>query len=103
DAAFDAAQEDAHDVDGQAAQLDVERLAADGVARAGHDVGGGDAAGQGHLDAGVVRVDRVNGPQARLHRPGHLVAVGVRGHPRALEDADVRVRIHQAGDDDLAR
>ena len=60
---------------GPAAELDVEGLPADDVAAAGHDVGGGDAAGQGHADAGVVGLDGVEGAQAGLHRAGHLVAV----------------------------
>ena len=52
----------AHLLDGPAAELDVERLPADDVAGAGHDVRGGDAAGRGHADAGIVRVDGVDAP-----------------------------------------
>src|SRR5262249_16777321 len=67
-----------------------------------HDVGGGDAAGEGHLDAGVVRVDGVEGAEARGDGVGGLVAVGMRGDAGALEDADVRMSIDKAGDDDEA-
>src|SRR5439155_14715610 len=88
---------DAHLLDGPAAELDVERLAADDVAGAGHDVGRGDAAGDGHADAGVVGEDGVDGPAAALDRPAPLV--GVRA-ARPRPDADVRVGVHQPGDDD---
>jgi hypothetical protein len=91
---------DPHLLDGAAAELHVERLPPDDVPRPGHDVRGGDAAGHGHADAGVVREDRVDGPDAGLHRPAHLVAVGVGRHARPRVDADVRVRVHQPGDDD---
>ncbi len=93
---------DAHGLDGIAAQLDVERLSADDVAAAGHDVGGGDATRDSHADSGIVRENGVLGAQARLHGSGTLVAVRMRGNPRPSVDADVRVRIDQSGDDILA-
>src|SRR5207302_1159350 len=98
----DLAAGDAHLLDGAAAELDVEGLAADDVGAAGHDVGGGDAAGDGHADAGVVGVDGVEGAEAGLDGAAALVGVLVAGDVRPRPDADVRVRVHQAGDDRLA-
>ncbi len=92
----------AHVVDGSAAQLDVDGLSADDVGRAGHDVGGGDAAGDGHANAGIVRLNGVQRPQRRLHRPAALIAVVVRRYVRTWPNADVRMRVHQTRDDRLA-
>ena len=47
-------------------------------------------------------MDGVEGAQARLHRAAALVAVAVGRHVRPRPDADVRMRIHQAGNDRLA-
>src|SRR6185437_793858 len=69
---------------------------------AGHDVGGGDAAGNGHANTRVVGEDGVLGAQTGLHGAGPFVAVAVGRHARTGVDADVRVRVHQAGDDRLA-
>lgn len=85
-----------------AAELDVDCLPADDVGGAGHDVGGGDAAGEGHADAGIVRHEGVDGAYARLHRSADFVAVPVRSDLRARIDADVRMRIHQTGNDKFA-
>src|SRR5262249_16648010 len=93
---------DAHLLDRPAAQLDVDRLPADDVGGAGHDVGGGDAAGDRHADAGVLGVQRVQRPQRRLHRAAALVAVLVGGDVRPGPEADGRVRVHPPGDDRLA-
>src|SRR5262249_28334669 len=93
---------DAHQLDRAAAQLDVDRLPADDVGGAGHDVGGGDAPSDGHADAGVVGVEGVQRAQRRLHRAAALVAVLVGGDVRPGPDADVRVGVDQAGDDGLA-
>jgi len=85
DAAEHLAGEDAHRLDEGAAQLDVERLSADGVAAAGHDVRGGDAASQSHFDAGVIRIDGVDGAETWLNGAGHFVAVRagpVAGRPK---------------------
>ncbi len=100
DASQNSPGDDAHGFDDGSFQADVEGLPADGIAGAGHDIGDGDAAGEGHANARIVRVNGVDSAQAGLNRAGHLVAVGAAGI--ASEDADVRVRIDQARDDDLA-
>ena len=91
---------DSHVFDGAAAELHVEGLPADDVAGAGHDVGGGDAAGGGHADAGIVGLHGVEGANAALNGAAHFVAVGVARHVGPRPEADVRMRVHEAGDHD---
>ena len=56
-------------VDGAAvAQLEIDRLPAEQMARAGHDVDGGDAAGLRLLEAGVADVDGVQHADIGLDR-----------------------------------
>ena len=76
------------------AELQVEGLAREEVARAGHDVDGGDAPGPRLLEARVAHVDGVESAN-----------VGLQGRARvgALDPADVAVGVDQAGHDDLAR
>jgi hypothetical protein len=90
---------DLHFFDRVAAQLDVERLAADGIAGARHDVGRGDPAGDGHLDAGIGGLDGVESAQPRLNRTRHFVAVDIGRDRRSRPEADVRMRINEAGND----
>ena len=78
-------------------QLDVDGLAADQVARAGHDVERRQAAGHGPLEARIVHVDRIEDAHAGLDRSA---AVGA-AQPAAA--ADVAVRVDQAGHDDACR
>ncbi len=54
------------------------------------------------LMPGSFGIDGVDGAQPWLDGPGHLVAVGAGAGRGPAEDADVRVRVDQAGDDDLA-
>ena len=87
-------QRDEEVVDGAALpQLQVERLAAQQVARAGHDVGRRDAAGLRALDAGGPDVDRVEHAHIGLNRRRAVAAGGA---------GDVAVRIDQARHDRLA-
>ncbi len=79
----------AHLLDGVSAKLDVDGLAADDVAAAGHDIGGGDAAGLGHANAGIVGPDGVESAQAGLDWATHFVAVAMSRHRRPRIDADV--------------
>ena len=94
---------DAHLLDGAAAELDVERLPADDVAGAGHDVGGGDAAGQWPCGC-RGRPGRWRRGPAAPGWTGPLISLpsAWAGTRRPAIDADVRVRVHQAGDDDGA-
>src|SRR5207249_1414719 len=76
------------------AELEVDRLPAEQVTGAGHDVDRRDPAGAGLCDAGVAHVDRI----AHAH-------VGLNGgRPvTACRTSDVTVRVHQTGHDHLAR
>ena len=73
---------------GGGAELEVEGLAADEVAGAGHDVDRGEAAGPGLLEGRIAGVDRVEHPGVRLEGAG---AVAAAARP------DVAVGIDQAG------
>ena len=100
-AAEDGAGNEAHGLDAGAAKFDIDGLTTDDVAASGHDVGSGDAAGDGHLDTGVVGLNGVESAQGGLHGAAALVAVGVGGYVRPAPDADVRMGIHESGNDDL--
>ncbi len=75
------------------AEFQIERLAADEMAGAGHDIDGGDAAGAGLLDGGITDIERIEHAGVGLDRAGAVAA-------RAR--ADVAVRIDQAGHEHLA-
>ena len=79
--------------DAAVAQLQVEGLAADEMAGAGHDVDGGEAAGLRLLDGVVLHVDGIE------HAHVGLDGVGAVGPGAA---ADVAVRVDEAGHEDLA-
>ncbi|MCL5110437.1 MAG: hypothetical protein M1401_16550 [Chloroflexi bacterium] len=77
--------------------LQYRQLAADDVGAAGGDHNGGHAAAEGVLESLVLGVYRVDGPQVRCDRVGHLVHV----HPGPalgfLGDTHVRVPVDQTG------
>jgi hypothetical protein len=75
------------------AVLEVQRLAADQVAGAGHDIDGGDAAGLGLLNRGVADVDRIEHAGVRMNRTGAVAAAA---------GADVAVGVDQPRHEDLA-
>ena len=76
--------------------------AADQVGRAGQDLQGGDATGQGRGEARVLRPHRVFGPDVGGDRGDGLVAIAVRLHARARVDAQVRMHVDDARGDPLA-
>ena len=91
---------DFHLLDGVAAKFDVDRLPADRVAAAWHDVRGGDAAGGRHANRRLHRIDGVHRTNPALHRPASLVAVAARAQAaRTAEETKVRVRIDEPWDD----
>src|SRR5439155_23071206 len=92
----------AHGVDGASPTFDRDGLAADRVARARVDVDGEDAAGDGVPEARLGRVDRVEGADVRGVGVGLLVDVAAGPALALLVDADVRVRVDQAGQDPVA-
>ena len=73
--------------------------AADEIRRAGQDLQGGDAAGQRGSKAGILRPDRMLGPDVRRTRRSRFVAIGVGFHLRARVDAEVGVDVDQTGRD----
>ena len=75
---------------------------ADQVGRAGQDLQGGDAAGQGRGEARILRPHRMFCPDIGGDRRDGLVAVAVRPHARTRVDAQVRMHVDDAWSDPLA-
>ena len=75
------------------AEFEVDRLAGEEEAGAGHEVGGGDAAGAGFVDTGVADVDGVERADRGLDGRGAIATGNL---------ADVGVGADEAGDDRLA-
>src|SRR5262249_55211198 len=88
---------DAHCFDITTPKLHVQRLTADSVSRARHDIGRGHSARDGHADARIVVVNGIQGSQARLHRTAHFVAVAVGRHVGPRIDTYVRMAVDEAG------
>ncbi len=91
-----------HLVNGAAPALDGRGLAADRVAGARVDVHREHAAADGVTEALVGRVDRVEGPNVGGHRAGHLVDVPAGPALGLLGQADMSVRVDEAGQHPLA-
>ncbi len=85
-----------------ASQLDIDGLSSDDVPAAGHDVGGGDATGLGHADAGIEGVDGIESPHDALHGAAAFVPIAVGFFQWPGGDAQMRVAIDESGDDHLA-
>ena len=83
-------------------QVHHDAATSDEVAAARQRADRRDAAGDGALDGGILRPERVLGPQPRGDRVGQLVAVVVPLGVRHRVDAHVRVRVDNPGRDELA-